>query len=116
MPAYPPSSIEVVSPTSVAAPCKFDATAIAITDGTGDILSFLAIITATGATISTVATLSTKAEIIPENAESAMTVQRISGIFSIITSAMSAGIFESMKSDTVPIVPPIMSITFQSTA
>ena len=40
MPAYPPSRIEVVSPTSVAAPCRLEATDMAITDGTGEILSF----------------------------------------------------------------------------
>jgi len=57
----------VVSPTKVAAPCRFEETAIAITLGTGDIFSFFAMVTATGATIKTVATLSTKAEIIPAN-------------------------------------------------
>ena len=86
-----------MSPTSVAAPCKFDAIAIAIMLFTGDILSFLDIVSATGATIRTVATLSTKADITPAKSESAIIAHLTLGIFAIMISARSAGIFDSIK-------------------
>ena len=54
--------IDVVSPTSVAAPCRLEETAIERIIGTGEIFSFLQIAMPTGATISTVATLSINAE------------------------------------------------------
>ena len=57
----------VVSPTSVAAPCRLLETAMAIIKGTELVFSFLQISSATGATIRTVATLSTNAEMIPAN-------------------------------------------------
>ncbi len=79
-------------------------------------LSFFAIFNATGATISTVATLSTNADITPAKMANAIVAHLTSGILSIRTSAISAGIFESMKRDTMPIVPAIISITFQSIA
>ena len=67
--ANAPSMIEVVSPTSVAAPCRLEETDMERTMGTGEILSSRQIATATGATISTVATLSMKAEISPANSD-----------------------------------------------
>ena len=59
--------IDVVSPTSVAAPCRLDETAMDRIIPTGLIFSFRQIAMPTGATISTVATLSMNAEIRPEN-------------------------------------------------
>ena len=56
----------MVSPTRVAAPWRFEDTAMEIIMATGEILSFLQIARATGATIYTVATLSINAEIMPE--------------------------------------------------
>ena len=57
-----PAGCCVVSPTSVAAPCKLDDTAMAMSTGTGESLQLAGRWPSpTGATISTVATLSTKA-------------------------------------------------------
>ena len=70
--------MEVVSPTSVAAPCRLEETAMAITSGTGEIFSCFATASPTGATISTVATLSTKAEITPANRPSTTAAHRAS--------------------------------------
>ena len=70
IPAKLPSSILVVSPTMVAAPCKLEDTAMAISTGTGEIFSFREMASPTGATISTVATLSTKALMTPANSAS----------------------------------------------
>ena len=57
--------MDVVSPTSVAAPCKLEETAMDRIIGTGLIFSFLQTAMPTGATMRTVATLSMKAEIMP---------------------------------------------------
>ena len=103
-----------MSPTSVAAPSRLEATAIAMIDGTGLIFSFLAIVRAIGATIRTVATLSTKAEMSPAKTASEMTAHLTFGVFWMILSAIRAGIFDSMKSETSPIVPKIIRITFHS--
>lgn len=105
----------MVSPTKVAAPCRFEETAIAITLGTGDIFSFFAMVTATGATIKTVATLSTKAEIIPANKAKDIMAHFTLGVFAIMISASFEGIFESINKPTTPMVPAIIMITFQST-
>ncbi len=107
--------MEVVSPTSVAAPCRFDATAMDMILGTGEILSFLQMVSATGATMSTVATLSTKAEMIPANRESETMAHFTFGVFAMMKSAKSDGILESIKRETSPMVPAIIRITFQST-
>ncbi len=82
--------------------------------GTGEIFSFLEMFKATGAIISTVATLSTKAETTPAKIEREMIAHFMFGIFSMIKSARSDGIFDSMKSATMPIVPAIIIKTFQS--
>ena len=109
-----PSIIAVVSPTKVAAPCKFDETAIAIIKGTGFVLSFLQISSATGAIISTVATLSTNAEMIPANKAIATAAHLTFGTFSIIKSASNSGILLSINKATMPIVPAIISKTLKS--
>ena len=108
-----PSMMAVVSPTSVAAPCKLEETAIAMIKGTGLVLSFLQISRATGAIISTVATLSTNAEIIPANSESATAATITFGQQDKTRSASSSGILLSIKSATRPMVPAIMSSTFK---
>ena len=59
--------MEVVSPTSVAAPWRLEETAMLISIPTGLIFSFLQTARPTGATIRTVATLSMKAEMTPAN-------------------------------------------------
>ena len=90
-------SIEVVSPTSVAAPWRFEDIAMQIIEGTGEISSFLQKAIATGAIISTVATLSTKAETMPAKSERATTTHLTFGIFEIRISDMSCGILDSIK-------------------
>jgi hypothetical protein len=107
--------MEVVSPTRVAAPWRLEEIAMAMMLGTGEMFSFLAMMSATGATISTVATLSTNAEMIPANSDRATTAHFTSGIRSMIRSARSDGILDSMNSETTPIVPAIIRMTFQST-
>ncbi len=82
---------------------------------TGDIFSFFEMVRATGATIKTVATLSTKAEMNPENRDNAIIAHLTFGVFAIIRSARREGIFESINSETTPMVPAIISMTFQST-
>ena len=114
MPAYPPSSMEVVSPTNVAAPCRFDETAMDMIMGTGLMPIRLAMARATGATIRTVATLSTKADIMPANNASAMMAQHTLGTWAMIMSASLAGIFDSMNMETMPIVPAIIRSTLKS--
>ena len=71
---------------------------------------------ATGATMSTVATLSTKAEMMPANSASATAAICTLGTLSMIISARRAGMRLSMNSCTRPIVPAIISSTFQSIA
>ena len=109
-----PSMMAVVSPTRVAAPCRLEDTATPMMKGTGFVLSFLQISSATGAIISTVATLSMKAEIIPANRAIATAAARMLLTRSITRSARRAGILLSMKSATRPIVPAIIRITFRS--
>ena len=113
-PAALESRIEVVSPTSVAAPCRLEETAMQITAGTGEIRRRLQMASATGATMSTVATLSTKAEMIPAKRDSATTIQRTECTREMIMSLKRPGIFDSMKRNTVPMVPAIIIMTFQS--
>ncbi len=98
----------------MAAPCRFDAIAMAITLGTGDISSFFEMVMATGATISTVATLSTNADIKPAKTERAIIAHFTSGTLLSIISARREGIPDSIKRSTIPIVPVIIKITFQS--
>ncbi len=111
MSAKPPSRILVVSPTSVAAPCRLEDTAMAISTGTGEILSLREIASPTGATISSVATLSTKALTTPANRLSAVTAHRTFGTFAIISSARRAGMRLSMNSVTMHMVAEIISST-----
>ncbi len=106
----------VVSPTSVAAPCKLDDTAMAMSTGTGDRFSRRAMASPTGATISTVATLSTKALMNPASSASTDTAHRTSGTWAMSSSASRAGILLWIKRKTVPIIPAIISRTLKSTA
>ena len=108
--------MDVVSPTSVAAPCRLDETAMQMSSATGDILSFFAIDSATGAIIRTVATLSTNADTTPANTDSATATHMTLGVFCRRRSAMRSGIFDSINSATVPIVPASIKRTFQSMA
>ena len=95
--AAPPSMIEVVSPTSVAAPCRFEDTAMQRIMVTGEILSFLQMARPTGATISTVATLSMNAEMIPEKADMSTVTHSTFGASLRSHSAILFGILDSMK-------------------
>ena len=106
----------VVSPTSVAAPCRLEDTAMAVSTGTGEIFSFRAIASPTGATIKTVATLSTKALMTPAKSASIETAHLTFGTRAISSSARRSGIRLSMKRATVPIVPASMSSTLKSMA
>ena len=108
--------MDVVSPTRVAAPCKLDETAMQMSSATGDILSFFAIDSATGAIIRTVATLSTNADTTPANTDSATATHMTLGVFCSRRSAMRSGIFDSINSATVPIVPASITSTFQAMA
>ena len=108
--------MDVVSPTSVAAPCRLDETAMQMRSATGDILSFFAIDSATGAIIRTVATLSTNADTTPANTDSATATHMTLGVFCNRRSAMRSGILDSINSATVPIVPASIRRTFQSMA
>ena len=89
---------------------------MAISTGTGEIPSFLAMARPTGATISTVATLSTKALITPANRASAVTAHITLGTRFSSSSASRVGIRLSMKRLTSPMVAPIISSTLKSTA
>ena len=106
----------VVSPTSVAAPCKLEDTAMPMIKGTGLVLSFLQMANATGAIIKTVATLSTKAEITPANSASATAAVLTLDTLDMIISASRDGILLSINSFTSPIVPAIISKTLKSIA
>ncbi|OPZ66845.1 MAG: hypothetical protein BWY81_01644 [Firmicutes bacterium ADurb.Bin467] len=110
------SNMLVVSPTSVAAPCKLLEIAMQMIAGTGEMPSFLQIASATGAIIRTVATLSTNADTKPANSEMATVIHMTFGILAMMASLMRLGIFESMNRNTVPIVPAIIMSTFQSIA
>jgi hypothetical protein len=70
---------------------------------------------AIGATMSNVATLSMKAEMSPEIKASSMIASFKFGVLRIIQSPSAAGALDSMNKDTTPIIPAIISITFQST-
>ena len=61
--------MEVVSPTSVAAPCRLEETAIHRIMGTGEMPREVQIARPTGAIIRTVATLSIKAETRPAKSD-----------------------------------------------
>ena len=104
----------VVSPTRVAAPWRLEETAMAMIMGTGLIFNRLEMAMATGATMRTVATLSTNAEITPANRASITTAHLTLGTWARSTSAIRAGIRDSMNSDTMPMVPAIIISTFQS--
>ena len=114
--AKPPSRMLVVSPTSVAAPCRLELTAMAMRTGTGESRSFRAMARPTGATISTVATLSTKALMTPAKRASIQTAHFTLGTWTMSCSARRAGILLAMKRDTVPMVPAIIISTLKSTA
>ena len=109
----PANITDVVSPTNVANPWMLANTDTAITNGTGDILVFLAMSNAIGATISTVATLSTNAETIPANAANKMIAHLVEETLLIIQSASHAGIPDSINSETTIIVPAMIINTFQ---
>ena len=70
---------------------------------------------AIGAIIRTVATLSMKAETSPAKSESTTMAHLTFGTFSRIRSARSAGIFDSIRSATIPMVPAIIIRTLKST-
>ena len=89
--------MEVVSPTSVAAPCRLEETAIARSIDTGLIFSFLHIASPTGAIINTVATLSIKAETAPAKRDIRIITHITVGHFSKIISAKRFGILDSIK-------------------
>ena len=113
-PAALANRMDVVSPTSVAAPCRLEEMAMQMMAGTGEMCSFLHRASATGATISTVATLSTKAEITPANRDSTTTSHLTLWIWETRMSLIRWGILDSMNRNTVPMVPVIIRITFQS--
>ena len=106
--------MEVVSPTRVAAPWRLEEMAMQIIAETGEIFSFLHRARATGATINTVATLSTKAEMSPENRDSITISHLTLWMWETRRSLMRWGILDSMNRNTVPMVPAIIRITFQS--
>ena len=85
--AKPPSRMLVVSPTSVAAPCRLEDTAMAMITGTGEIFSLRAMARPTGATMSTVATLSTNALMTPAKSASTHTAHWALGTRTISCSA-----------------------------
>ncbi len=89
--------MEVVSPTSVAAPCRLEETATERIIGTGEMSSFLQTARATGAIIRTVATLSMKAETAPANRDIRMMTHMTLEHFPRIFSARRFGIFDSVK-------------------
>ena len=91
------SMMEVVSPTSVAAPWRFDETAMLMIIGTGLILSFLQIARPTGATMRTVATLSMKAEMMPEKSDIMIVTHMTFLETRRRASAILFGILDSMK-------------------
>ena len=116
IPAKPPSRMLVVSPTRVAAPCRLEETAMEMRTGTGEILSLRAMARPTGATMSTVATLSTKALMTPAKRASIHTAHFTLGTRTMSSSASRAGILLSIKRETMPMVPAIISRTLKSTA
>ena len=101
----------VVSPTRVAAPWRLEETEIAISTGTGEILSLREMASPTGATIRSVATLSTKALTTPAKRLSTVTAHMTFGTLHIIISASLAGMRLSIKSVTVHMVAEIISST-----
>ena len=91
-------------------------TAIAIIIPTGLTFNLFETARAIGAIIRTVATLSINADTIPANNDNNTMVHLTFGTFSIITSAIKAGILLSIIRVTVPIVPNKISKTLKSTA
>ena len=89
--------MEVVSPTSVAAPCRLEETAMAMIMATGSVFSFRHTAMPTGATIRTVATLSMNAETMPENRDMRMVTHMTLGALCSSASAMRPGICEAIK-------------------
>ena len=83
---------------------------------TGEIFSFLAMATPTGASISTVATLSTKADTRPANRARAMMSHFTLGSRATSRSDRRLGMLDRINRSTVPMVPASISSTFQSTA
>ena len=106
----------VVSPTSVAAPCRLELTEMAMIIFTGFKSSRFAIAMAMGAIISTVATLSMKALTTPAKRDRMTMAHLTLGTFSTIRSLSRKGILLSMTSATVPMVPAIIRSTLKSTA
>ena len=113
IPAWSASMIEVVSPTRVAAPCRFEETAIERIIPTGLIFSFRQMARPTGATMRTVATLSIKAEITPANRDIRMMTHITFFDLSRRISARSPGMPDSIKYSTMIMVPTIIIRTFQ---
>src|SRR5690606_12681684 len=113
MPAYPPSKMDVVSPTRVAAPCRLEEMAMAMMLVTGEMPSFSQMVRATGATMRTVATLSTKAEMSTEKRDREIMAHMTLGMRAINRSDSKDGILAAMNKETVPMVPAIIKITFQ---
>ena len=83
---------------------------------TGEMSSFFAMASPTGAIISTVATLSTKADTAPENRDMITTTHITLGECCSSTSAMRLGILDSINSATVPMVPASIISTLKSMA
>ena len=79
------------SPISVAVPCRFDAMAIPIRKGAGDVFSFRASSMAIGATINTVATLAAKMLMKLDIAHTPRIAQHTFGLLSISQSLSTAG-------------------------
>ena len=109
--AKPPSIIDVVSPTKVAAPCKLEATEMLIITGIGEIFSFLDIAKPIGASIKTVATLSINAETTPLIMQTITKQISALGIFVISMSASFAGILDSINKPTIIIIPKSINKT-----
>ncbi len=82
--------------------------------GTGEILSFLDISIAIGATIRSVDTFSRKALINPVKAARKITAHFTLEARRIIWSLKKSGTLESIKSETTPAVPTNIKMTFQS--
>ena len=112
--ALPAKRIDVVSPTKVAAPSRFENIDIDIITGTGLIFNFLHIVKATGAIIKTVATLSTNALTIPANTAKYIVIHLTFFFLLLTKSAILFGIFESINRLTVPIIPSIINNTLKS--
>ncbi len=101
------------SPIIVATPCRLDAVATAISTGTGDTLTRLAVSKASGAAINTAATFSIKAESAPAKATMARRATgALPAAFTIFV-ARKAGACDSTNSSARIMVPKKMPSTFQ---